>query len=104
LDGREGLSGVSGGRVVHPIDNPTFGCALDSAKQQFLFPRTGASLLALQILVIADNLYECPNKIINCNNIQISTLVARLLKPFMVDRFGEIARGHLGKLQLGEML
>jgi hypothetical protein len=81
-----------------------FGCTLGSTKLQFFFLRTGASPLAFQILVISDNLHECPNKIIDSSNIQITTLVARLLIPFVVDRFGEMTRGHLGKLRLGEIL
>jgi hypothetical protein len=77
---------------------------LDRTKLQFFFPRTGASLVALQILVISDNLHECLNKIIDSSNIQITTLVARLLIPFVVDRFGEMTRRHLGKFRLGEIL
>jgi hypothetical protein len=68
----------------------SFGCALGSAKLQFLFLRTSASPVALQILVISDNLHACPNKIIDSSSIQITTLVARLLIPFVVHRFGEI--------------
>jgi hypothetical protein len=64
--------------------------ALGNTKLQFLFSRTGASPVALQILVIPDNLYECLNKIIDYSNIQITTLVARLLIPFVVYQFGEI--------------
>jgi hypothetical protein len=63
---------------------------MGSAKLQFLFPRTGASPVALQILVIPDNLHECPNKIIDYSNIQFTTSVARLLIPFVVHRFGKI--------------
>jgi hypothetical protein len=63
---------------------------LDNAKLQFFFPRTGASPVALQILVIPDNLHECPNEIIDYSNIQITTSVARLLILFVVHRFGEI--------------
>jgi hypothetical protein len=51
--------------------------------------RTVASLVALQILVVPDNLYKCPNKIINNSNIQITTSVVRLLIPFAVHRFGK---------------
>jgi hypothetical protein len=51
---------------------------------------TGASLVALQILVIPNNMHECLNEIIDSSNIQITTLVARLLIPFVVHRFGEI--------------
>jgi hypothetical protein len=53
-------------------------------------PRTGANPVTLQILVIPDNLHECPNEIIDSSNIQITTSVARLLIPFVVHRFGEI--------------
>jgi hypothetical protein len=67
-----------------------FGYALSSTKLQFLFPRIGASPVALQILVVPDNLHECLNKVIDCSNIQITTSVARLLIPFVVHRFGEI--------------
>jgi hypothetical protein len=77
---------------------------LGSAKLQFSFPKTDASPLALQILVISDNLHECLNKIIDCSNIQTTTSVAKLLIPFVVDQFGEITRGHLGKLRLDEIL
>jgi hypothetical protein len=45
---------------------------------------TGVSPVALQILVVPDNLHECPNKTIDYSNIQIITLVARLLIPFDV--------------------
>jgi hypothetical protein len=45
---------------------------------------TGASLVALQILIIPDNLHEYPDKIINSSNVQITTSVAKLLIPFVV--------------------
>jgi hypothetical protein len=77
---------------------------LGSAKLQFLFPRTGASLVALQILVIPDNLHECLNEIIDSSNIQITTSVATLLIPFVVHWFGKITWGHFGKLQFDEIL
>jgi hypothetical protein len=67
-----------------------FDCALGSMKLEFLFPRAGASPVAFQILVIPDNLHECPNEIIDCSNIQITTAVARLLIPFVVHRFSVI--------------
>jgi hypothetical protein len=55
-------------------------------------------------LIVSDNLYECPNKIINCSNIGINISIARLLKLLVVDHFGRITRWHLGKLGLGEIL
>jgi hypothetical protein len=61
-------------------------------------------VLTLQILKVSYDLYECPDKIIDSSNIEISTLVARLLKLVVVDHFGKIARWHLGKLGLGEIL
>ena len=81
-----------------------FGWALDSVKLQLLFSRTGASPVAFQILVISDNLHECLNEIIDSSNIQITTLVARLLISFVMHRFGEITRGHLSKFQFGKIL
>jgi hypothetical protein len=65
---------------------------------------TGASPVAFQILVIPDNLHECPNEIIDSSNIQITISVARLLIPFVVHRFDEITLEHLGKLRFGEIL
>jgi hypothetical protein len=71
---------------------------------KFLFPWTGESALALQILVISDDMHGCSNIVIDYSTIKISTSVARLLKPFVVDHFSEIARGNFGKLRLGEIL
>jgi hypothetical protein len=42
--------------------------------------------------------------IYDCSNIDIITPLVKLLKPFIVDRFGKIARWHLSKLRLGEIL
>jgi hypothetical protein len=53
--------------------------------------------------MVSNNLHENPNKIIYYSNIEINTPVARLLKPFVVDRFGKIARWHLNKLGLSEI-
>jgi hypothetical protein len=61
-------------------------------------------MFILQILIVFHNLHEYLDKIINCSNIETNTLVARLLKPIVVDCFGEIARWHLSKLRLGKIL
>jgi hypothetical protein len=42
-------------------------------------------------LIVSDNLHERLDEIIHCSSVKISTSVARLLKPFVVDRFSEIS-------------
>jgi hypothetical protein len=47
--------------------------------------------------MVSHDLEEGSNVIIHSGHVKIATFVAGSLKPFVVNRFGEVAIGHLSK-------
>jgi hypothetical protein len=60
--------------------------------------------LAIAVLRTLGFLDHLAKRWITRSNIVIGTPIVRLLKPFVVDHFTEIARWHFGKLRFGEIL
>jgi hypothetical protein len=55
-------------------------------------------------LMVSHNLKEGANIVIHSGNVKIATFVAGSLKPFVVNRFGEVVIGHLCKFLYGHDL
>jgi hypothetical protein len=51
--------------------------------------------------MVSHDLEEGSNVVIHRGHVKIATFVARRLKPFVVNIFGEVAIGHLSKFLCG---
>src|ERR1700738_1594075 len=78
--------------------------SLCSTKAEFFLSWASTKAITLQVGVVVRTLHERPHKIIDGRNIQITATVSKLLKPFVMDCLGEVARWHLCRLRICETL
>ena len=78
--------------------------SLCNSEEEFLLPGSRSCMLVFEELVIPYHLHEGPHQVVHCGNVEVVSTITRLLKPLVVNGFGEIAGGHFSKVCLRQAL